>query len=177
MIIYAKIKTKTFKFASSRRHSISPKCIQLLLAKLFLAYVATNTHYIKSASVPVPAFDANAKCFGGGWFKAVRWYESRDYAGDYFSMTCPRRISLRFATTLEEESRVNARDKTRKPLPLRREPWLVNWRVYPLIFMLSAWPSERLLQGRTQFCEGSRLKDARSHEDIRMHTNDFRVCL
>lgn len=44
--------------------------------------------------------------------------------------------------------------------------------------MLSAWPSRRLLQRRTQFCRGSRLKDTRSHNEhgnIRMHTNDARV--
>lgn len=66
-----KIKAKTFEFA--RRHYTSPKCIQLLLGGLFLAYITINTHYNikKNASVPVPAFDANAKCFGGGWFKAV----------------------------------------------------------------------------------------------------------
>lgn len=59
-------------------------------------------------------FDANTKYVGGGWFKAVRWHESRDCAGGCFSVTCPRRISLGFASTLEEESRVNSGDRTRR---------------------------------------------------------------
>lgn len=106
------ILAKIMRFCPKRHPTsfASSSCQPDLFSRLL-----SSTHYIKSASMLVPTFDANAKCFGGGWFKAVRWHESRDCAGGCFSVTCPRRISLGFATTLEEESRVNSRDGTRRP--------------------------------------------------------------
>lgn len=108
LIPIKKVKAKTLESRlCPRRYPVSLARIQFLLGRFLFALVAIPMHYVKSASVPVPAFDANAKCFGGGWFKAVRCHESRDCTSGHFPVTCPRRISLGFATTLEEESRIN----------------------------------------------------------------------
>jgi len=80
--------------------------------------------------VPVPAFDANAKCFGGGWFEAVRWHESRDCASGYFSMTCPWRISLRLDSRRPSKKKVESirggQNSQTFLLPLRRQPLAVT---------------------------------------------------